>query len=204
MTSAGKDWREILKAQYAEVEQLEAIDKELNIDQQQITANIDKILKKKPTSAATYGTQKFNRSITGTNNNRITKNEIDISDNEPEPIQPSFYPEPYPYEQRYEQPMSVPAYQSPNKSPKPINTDDNNHSPGLGSPTDELLPKAPETTNRYQKAKIKMLEKQVEDSLKLRTHTNEQLVDLQKQVKYEHEENKQLKKRFVLHLISEL
>lgn len=51
--------------------------------------------------------------------------------------------------------------------------------------------------HRYQKAKVKMLEKQVEDFGEIRRQLTEQVNDLQRQLKVEKEDNKQLKKRSV-------
>ena len=40
-----------------------------------------------------------------------------------------------------------------------------------------------------------MLEKQLEDATEMRKHLNDQVTDLQKQLKLEREENKKMKKR---------
>eukprot|EP01035_Chromulina_nebulosa_P019194 gene19194-25040_t len=76
-----------------------------------------------------------------------------------------------------------------------INNDTDNILANHAPASPEILPKAPETASRLMKAKIKMLEKQLEDSSQIRKHMNDQIVDLQRQIKVEKEETKQLKKR---------
>lgn len=49
-----------------------------------------------------------------------------------------------------------------------------------------------------QRAKVKMLEKQLDDATEIRKHLNDQITDLQKQLKVEREENKKMKKRVQL------
>jgi hypothetical protein len=68
---------------------------------------------------------------------------------------------------------------------------------------DELLagggsvatPKAPEASARFQKAKLTVLTKQLEESMEMRRKLNEQVDNLTHQLKNDREENKQLKKR---------
>lgn len=50
---------------------------------------------------------------------------------------------------------------------------------------------------RFIKAKVNMLTKQMEEGLELRKKMDEQNKDLQRQLKTEREENKNLSKRFV-------
>jgi hypothetical protein len=71
---------------------------------------------------------------------------------------------------------------------------------GGGVPAGPGSPETPRTTTldnnaRLQKAKVKMLEKQLEDGVEMRKHLNDQITDLQKQLKTEREENKKMKKR---------
>jgi chromosome segregation ATPase len=57
---------------------------------------------------------------------------------------------------------------------------------------------APDTALRYQKARLKMLAKQLEDSVSLRQQLTEAVNDLQKQLHSEREENKKSRKRIQL------
>jgi len=50
---------------------------------------------------------------------------------------------------------------------------------------------------RFAKARIRVLEKQVEDGKQLRQQLLDQVHDIQKQLKNERDENKKLKKRLV-------
>lgn len=59
-----------------------------------------------------------------------------------------------------------------------------------------LLAGAPDANNKYQQAKIKMLSSQVQEGVDLRRHLNEQIADLQKQLKTEKDETRNLKKRY--------
>lgn len=56
-------------------------------------------------------------------------------------------------------------------------------------------PKAPDAGARFQKAKIKMLTKQLEDAQSSRKLVTDQMENLKQQLKNDREENKQLKKR---------
>ena len=51
------------------------------------------------------------------------------------------------------------------------------------------------TRHRIQKARLKGLTKQLEDSKEMRKQLQEQISDLQKQLKCERDENKMMKKR---------
>jgi chromosome segregation ATPase len=57
---------------------------------------------------------------------------------------------------------------------------------------------APDTAARYQKARLKMLSKQLEDSVEMRKQLTETVNDLQKQLKNEREESKKSRKRIQL------
>lgn len=56
--------------------------------------------------------------------------------------------------------------------------------------------KAPDAAMRYQKAKLKMQAKQLEELQEIRRRMSEQVDDLQRQLKNEREENKKHKKRY--------
>jgi hypothetical protein len=79
---------------------------------------------------------------------------------------------------------------NPLDSARGLDAPDVAESPGGG-----LTPKAPDATARYQKARLKLLEKQLEDNQELRKQLNDAVMDLQKQLKNERDENKKLKKR---------
>ena len=64
-----------------------------------------------------------------------------------------------------------------------------------GLPEDGTTPKAPVAQERYQKAKIRMLTQQVEESKSVHKKMMEQANDLQRQLKFEREETKKLRKR---------
>jgi len=64
-----------------------------------------------------------------------------------------------------------------------------------GLPDDGATPKAPVAQERYQKAKIRMLTQQVEESKSVRKKMMEQANDLQRQLKFEREETRKLRKR---------
>ena len=80
----------------------------------------------------------------------------------------------------------------------------------LDSGARESIPKAPETTirfvaaehwqiscsSRFQRARINILMKQVEDGLELKKQMTEQISELQKQLKAERDDNEQNKKRY--------
>jgi phage-related minor tail protein len=53
-----------------------------------------------------------------------------------------------------------------------------------------------DTQLRFLTAKVKMLSKQVDDTNEIRRELGEQCADLQRQLKTEREENKNLKKRY--------
>ena len=62
------------------------------------------------------------------------------------------------------------------------------------SPT-SVVPSAPDAKLKYMKTREKVLSKQVEDANELRKAMNEQIFDLQRQLKVTQEDNKNLKKR---------
>ena len=67
-----------------------------------------------------------------------------------------------------------------------------------------LLAGAPEANSKYQQAKIKLLTSQVQENVELRRHLNEQITDLQKQLKTEKDETRNLKKRLALVLVDNI
>mmetsp|Transcript_20401 Transcript_20401/g.18538 ORF Transcript_20401/g.18538 Transcript_20401/m.18538 type:complete len:332 (-) Transcript_20401:111-1106(-) len=179
MSSNNSNWRDVLKAQYADLEQLEEMDKELKINEQTITANIDKILKNKRPLSSNY-----NKRYSENERSNITENILISSDID--------------NRQDFMTNANLPSYQNDSEEllvNDDINNDTDNIQANPAPISPEILPKAPETASRLMKAKIKMLEKQLEDSNQIRKHMNDQIIDLQRQIKVEKEETKQLKKR---------
>lgn len=173
----------MLRAQYKDLESLEAMDAQLNVDQESITANIDKILKRKSPS---YRTSSRQRSVSEARRNDEAE--------EPMPA-----PVPMRYESSHSNMKAQSMYQAdddeevntiPPKSP-----DMRARATSVTGPIEPELPRAPETQVRYFKAKVKVLEKQVEDFSEIRKQLNDQVSDLQKQLKAEKDETKLLKKR---------
>jgi len=76
------NWRDVLKAQYADLQRLEDLDKELDV--KNVTANIDKVLSRPSSSRFSLSTQ--------LSNPKVTKRD-DFIDIEP---QPEMLPEPLP------------------------------------------------------------------------------------------------------------
>ena len=66
---------------------------------------------------------------------------------------------------------------------------------GVGESPRGATPRAPAATERYQKAKIKMLTQQVNEGQELRKKVAEQLSDVQRQLQHEREDSKKLRKR---------
>lgn len=77
----------------------------------------------------------------------------------------------------------------PNSAPKTRGGIDQPGSPNT------IAPAAPDAKLKYMKTREKVLSKQLEDANELRKGMNEQILDLQRQLKVTQEENKNLKKR---------
>lgn len=86
---------------------------------------------------------------------------------------------------------------SEERSHSPIDTSSSSHdlTSGQDSPDKGNHKGAPDTNARIQKARLKALSKQLDDSKGLRKQLQEQVNDLQRQLKSERDENKGLKKR---------
>ncbi len=198
-----ENWKNVLKSQHSDLERLQAMDAALDDDR--VAADMDKILNR-PSSHVTYSSA--SKPNTARNNHS------------PSPG-PNLPPPPATYESSDEDPSYGDIYgkeftPSPNKRSSgsklmqnPLST------PSIVVPASS---KAPETADRYLhtaveqhfpffncmffrfvKAKVNMLTKQLEDGLELRQKMDEQNKDLQRQLKTEREENKNLNKRFVCH-----
>ena len=190
------DWKDVLQAQRAEIEQLEAMDSALNDDR--ITADIDKALKK-TSRVGSYG---LKPAVPVVANAGMDEDEDD------DDLQ---------YRRRPPVP-STRVTSTPNTGRRDSNsgageTVDSARSPlsargGGGLPMrrgvsdveldDEHDGGAPDTAVRYQKARLKMLSKQLEDSVEMRKQLTETVNDLQKQIRVEREENKKQRKRIQL------
>jgi hypothetical protein len=156
------------------------MDSELNINQQAITANIDKILSRKSNSYRS--TSRQSRTLSSTEaESRYPREHFSAEES-------SLPPD-------YDQKATTQLDEADNleeiippKSPE-------FRARAISSPSEADLPRAPETQVRYFKAKLKMLEKQLEESLEARKGLNNQVSELQKSLKLEKDETKQLKKR---------
>ena len=188
------DWKDVLQAQRAEIEQLEAMDSALNDDR--ITADIDKALKK-TSRVGSYGLKPAVPVVPSAG--------IDEDDDDDD-LQ---------YRRRPPVP-STRVSSAPNTGRRDSNsgaadTVDSARSPlsargglpirrGVSDVDleDEQDGGAPDTAVRYQKARLKMLSKQLEDSVEMRKQLTETVNDLQKQIRVEREENKKQRKRIQL------
>ena len=184
MAGNNSDWKSVLKSQHDDLERLAAMDAAL--DEEKITKNIDSILKKPVNSVsrvsniprASPTTSRKHDSVIGENN------KVDLSfgsDNSNDNI-------------IYSTNSSRQIRNRPNSGNKITSKDTMSIDPGSpGSST--LTPREPLANAKYLKAREKLLQKQVEDGVEIRKHLNEQVSDLQKQLKVERDENKNLKKR---------
>jgi hypothetical protein len=197
------NWKDLIRAQHADLEKLEALDAELNDDR--ITTDIDKVLKKTNRIGSFSGTSSRKIMSTGAAAEAVAT-AINADDDSDEML----------FRRSPPKPMSRAA--SANSALR-VRRDSGVASAGagIGSPLsrdggaprdDEEIPvdpldgagspRAPDTSARYQKAKLKMLTKQLEDSLELRKQLTETVTDLQRQLKNEREENKKNRKRIQL------
>lgn len=161
-------WKEVLQQQQNELERLEALDSELNTQ----NTDIDKFLKRPKSASKLPARQKLAES----NSRRMSESElktimitaldVDPPDNE---------------------------LQTNSMSELEAHLDFKSIAPTEDDAT--RAAKAPETTIRYQKARINILMKQVDDAQQLKKQMSEQISELQKSVKVEREDNKSLKKR---------
>lgn len=186
------NWRDVLKSQYSDLDKLEEMDKELN--DLGINASIDKMLKK-PTS---FRVSKNGPLVDSGKNSSLPSSDYEI---EPEPA-------PLPIPTAFEDiPSSVRNFRSTNETnlSSPRNILDGDELQPLQSPTkskkdpvvmeESPLPKAPENQIRYFRAKVKMLEQQLEGMNENKRQMNDQIAELNSKLKTEKEDNKLLKKR---------
>ena len=176
---SGKGWRETLQDQQSELQRLEALDADLNL----ASTDIEKFLKR-PKASLQSGSQlparrkvlaaaTDRRKSTGSTLQSQLQSESTYSDAEMEEVNTKLM-------------VDV------NLNGGSENDVDNEEEAYL---KDTGAAKAPESTIRYQKARIKVLTKQIDDGVILRKQMNEQILELQKQLKAERDENKTLRKR---------
>ena len=200
------DWKDLIRQQRAELEQLEAIDSELNDDK--ITADIDKALKKTSRVGAysTAGMRETRISIMPDDNADYQHDDNDDDGN----VQ---------YQRRTSGASSSRATSAPSAGRRDAAS--SRTSPGnldagrspmsargttplrRGDPVMDVMDDggvdgAPDMAARYQKARLKMLSKHLEDSVEMRKQLTETVNDLQKQLRNEREESKKNRKRVQL------
>jgi len=183
-----------MRSQQENLERLSAMDNALEQDQSHLKIDIENVLKQKP---------KFAPRAKGNEGN------FDLNEMYPDPDNSSAnqflkYGNNFEYEEEEKIELNTA------RSEPVINT--------LSEEGSRSTPKAPESSARqrrfhfiilplilisfmlvnvlrFQKAKLKVLTKQVEDGVELRRQLQEQVNDLQRQLKSEREENKRVKKR---------
>ncbi len=180
----------------AQLEQLEAMDSELN--ENTMTADIDRALRK--TSRVTITR---NLSATGSRQEATVPGDIG---NEAEDDDDMLYRQ-RPISRVSSAPLTGRRTQTP---PEEVVRSPLSARGGMApssrriDPVMEMMDDggadggAPDTALRYQKARLKMLAKQLEDSVSLRQQLTEAVNDLQKQLHSEREENKKSRKRIQL------
>mmetsp|Transcript_10202 Transcript_10202/g.9891 ORF Transcript_10202/g.9891 Transcript_10202/m.9891 type:complete len:354 (+) Transcript_10202:138-1199(+) len=198
------NWKNMLKAQQADLDKLEAQDAELNDDK--VSLEIEKALKK--TKLDSYPSTSSRRSE---NYTEAAADDYDRDDGDEGTKYRSRPPPPAPSAR----PTSATSRREVGFSSLPSHSHENDN---MRSPIGQMrgrmneahddtevggspggdTPKAPDATARYQKARLKMLSKQVEDGTELRKQLSETANDLQRQLKNEREENKKSKKRIQL------
>jgi len=175
-TSPGTtDWRSIIRSQHDDLQKLEAEDKMLN--DEIISKDIDQVLKK-PTSYSMKNDLSLLKDR-GPGNAKKDNFSLNISIEKDSAV---------PLTGRSGSGQARPR----SSAAAPLSSRDDSEPM---SPESTVAPKESVAAARYLKAREKMLSKQVEDMSELKVHLNEQVSDLQRQLKTEREENKNLKKR---------
>ena len=212
----GSNWQEVLKSQNDDLRRLEAMDAELNEDVLGLDADISSVMRKTTisnlsrgtgggasssasasanaassrTSSAPFGSVFHQRDNTAQmrdmyNEDDIGEEEIGFpagDDNRNSLAQGSAADDIQEIEM-YLDGIEQRPKSSPTQSKSPA-----------GSLTG-TTPKAPASNLRFQNAKLKVLTKQLEDEKQLRQKMNEQINDLQRQLKTERDDSKSYKKR---------
>ena len=195
------DWKDVLQAQRAEIEQLEAMDSALNDDR--ITADIDKALKK-TSRVGSYGLKPAVPTVPNVNGMDEDDDDDDLQYRRRPPV-PSTRVTSTPNTGRRES-NNVGTGEMIDSARSPLSARGGTGGGGLPMRRgvsdveldDEHDGGAPDTAVRYQKARLKMLSKQLEDSVEMRKQLTETVNDLQKQIRVEREENKKQRKRIQL------
>ena len=178
-TSPGStDWRSIIRSQHDDLQKLEAEDKMLN---DEIAAkDIDQVLKKSTSYSMKNDLSLLKeRGPSGTASGSAKKDSYSLNI--------SIEKEAVPLTGR-----SGGGPVRPRSGAAPLSSRDDSEPM---SPESTVAPKEGVAAARYLKAREKMLSKQVEDMAELKVHLSEQVNDLQRQLKTEREENKNMKKR---------
>lgn len=196
------DWKLMLKEQQDDLARMERLDAAMNMDQNDLDEDITSILKR-PAGANIYR-QSHHKPEENT-----TDNDFDVNPS----ARPSSSKRPS-SAKRTGSTGNLPTrdhglnlrtpresdFDMDDHSHSPIETSRSSHDLGAGGPSspDKSLKGAPDTNARIQKARLKGLTKQLEDSKDLRKQLQDQISDLQKQLKCERDENKMMKKRINL------
>lgn len=181
-----ENWKETLKTQKDKFDKLQALDEALN--DEQLQSDIDKVLQQKRTTSR--ATSNSGKTLTPSGSTRSDKRSS---------MSPA---KPVPADDDADETGTIEDIYGKNNLSSPSGGDNfernlvpnpmNSHSPLDAHLSGKL---APETADRYAKAKITMLEKQLKESIQLRAKMEEQVKDLQKQLNMEREEKKTMNKR---------
>jgi hypothetical protein len=209
------NWKDILRAQHEELNNLasggrrgdEADDRENivteELDEQQITADIDRLLRRQPLTSS-YVSKAVKNSFTlanemesgrgyAGNNVGSTARRVSAA---VEPVDLGFGLDDE-NDLNIEAAVSPSSARSGSRGKRP--SSGNARTAAAATAANEHLPSGDlpaDTQLRFLTAKVKMLSKQVDDTNEVRRELGEQCADLQRQLKTEREENKNLKKRY--------
>jgi hypothetical protein len=192
------NWREIIKAQEDELKRMEEMDAALNEDQEDLDLNIKAIFKGSRITAATSRANSTGKS-SGYDHAGINEENLTKKSHQSERSNPVSSSQKH---QKVSSRITSAYVENDNEDdedePEPLPTSRSEHS--ILSPSAAALKnldakQAPDTTARIQKARLKGLTKQLEESKELRKQLMEQMNDLQRQLKSERDDNKQLRKR---------
>eukprot|EP00602_Paraphysomonas_sp_CaronLab_P004795 CAMPEP_0185023840 /NCGR_PEP_ID=MMETSP1103-20130426/6467_1 /TAXON_ID=36769 /ORGANISM="Paraphysomonas bandaiensis, Strain Caron Lab Isolate" /LENGTH=335 /DNA_ID=CAMNT_0027556607 /DNA_START=66 /DNA_END=1070 /DNA_ORIENTATION=+ len=186
------NWKEILRHQEEDLHRMEQMDAALNEDEEGLDYDINAILKGK-TSISTNHRSRSTSDMVPDSPKLSARDKTHSRRGSSRPsddIQEGLY-DMHLDDVSYEDPpllssRSEKSMASPSSSSRPTGSGRTNS------------PHAPDTAARIQKAKLKALTKQLEDSKDMRKKLMEQVNDLQRQLKSERDENKLLNKRVQL------
>lgn len=147
------NWRNVLEEQQKDLDRLKALDEELNDEAENLESDISKALKPSSRNEATKAVRAVASARQAA---EASENSLNIA---------------------------VDESMSGVTSPAGQNLDSFTESSTVADLPTDATPKAPAAEARYQKAKIKMLTQQLEESKGLRKKLTEQTNDLQRQLK---------------------